>query len=139
MQLPAVKKQPIYGVPHASELSKLVTKSPAWEKLELFELTEIMRQKDDLKFIQALNNLAHGTVTQDDRDLLQTRVIKRKDMDKTVPKKCLRIFNTNKLVDDYNNECIRKNPGDLHQSMARDKIESAHLTKNQQGKLLQTF
>lgn len=65
-QLPAVRDQPIYGVPQSSEFAKFVTRSPAWDEFDLFELTEIMRQKDEKLFIEALNNIARGTVTQED-------------------------------------------------------------------------
>ena len=37
--------------------------SPLWSLFELFELTEIMRQKDDKTFAIALSNIAKGTMT----------------------------------------------------------------------------
>ena len=44
-----------------------------WNKFQIYELTEIMRQKDDLKFAQALNNLAVGATTEDDDNLFRSR------------------------------------------------------------------
>lgn len=44
-----------------------------WSLFKLFELTEIMRQKDDLKYATALNNLAIGCTTEDDDNLFKSR------------------------------------------------------------------
>ncbi|CAF1690134.1 unnamed protein product, partial [Adineta ricciae] len=40
--------------------------SPLWSLFELFELTEIVRQKDDKTFAIALSNIAKGTMTDED-------------------------------------------------------------------------
>ncbi len=39
----------------------------------MFELTEIMRQKDDLKFAEALGRLALGILTEDDINVFRSR------------------------------------------------------------------
>ena len=49
--------------------------SPLRSLFELFELTEIMRQKDDKLFAIALGNIARGTMTVDDIHLLKSRII----------------------------------------------------------------
>ena len=49
--------------------------SPLWSLFELFELTEIMRQKDDKTFAVALGNIAKGAMTVDDLNLLKSRVV----------------------------------------------------------------
>jgi hypothetical protein len=39
-----------------------------WQQnFTMFELTEIMRQKDDLKFAQLLNRLRHNEMTEEDK------------------------------------------------------------------------
>lgn len=58
-----------------------------------------MRQKDDLRFVHVLNNLSHGALTREDIELLESRVIKRQDIEKIVPLNCLRLFSINKEVD----------------------------------------
>ena len=47
--------------------------NPLWSLFELFELTEIMRQKDDKIFSIALSNIAKGMMTLEDTNLLKSR------------------------------------------------------------------
>lgn len=67
-QLPPVKDRFIFKTPAGNKLSDLIN-SPLWQEFEFFELTEVMRQKDDLHFVNALNNLATGQLGE--QDLLQ--------------------------------------------------------------------
>lgn len=120
-QLPPVMDRPIYKAPNTSELSDLVTPE-LWNMFEIFSLNKIMRQKDDLAFINALNNIANGKTTKEDRELFNTRVVKRNQIDSVVPKSCIRLFATNKAVDDYNAKCIAEQEGQLYTSIAVDKI-----------------
>ncbi|CAF4624005.1 unnamed protein product, partial [Rotaria magnacalcarata] len=46
--------------------------NPLWS---MFELTEIMRQKDDKSFAIALSNIAKGTMTLEDINLLKSRIV----------------------------------------------------------------
>ncbi len=48
-----------------------------WEMFNLFELDEIMRQKEDLSFAQALNNLANNCMTKSDIELFNSRCVKK--------------------------------------------------------------
>ena len=41
----------------------------------MVELTEIMRQKDNVLFAQALNNLAQNSITDADIDLFRNRIV----------------------------------------------------------------
>ena len=49
------------------------------EYFTMFELTEIMRQKDDEEFAMLLNRLRQGHHTQNDIDILQSRTISQED------------------------------------------------------------
>jgi hypothetical protein len=44
-----------------------------WSKFQLFELTEIMRQKDDLPYAEALGRLGKGQTTEEDAQMFRTR------------------------------------------------------------------
>jgi nucleoside-triphosphatase THEP1 len=70
-----------------------------WEIFQMFELTEVMRQKGDLKFINALNNMAKGTMTADDINLLRARQIS----DHMIPPSdAIRLFWTNLECNEFN-------------------------------------
>lgn len=51
-----------------------------WHQFKFFELTEIMRQRDDQAFAVALNNMSKGKMTASDIALLRTRVVNSKDV-----------------------------------------------------------
>ncbi|CAF1291957.1 unnamed protein product [Rotaria sordida] len=71
-----------------------------WSLFELFELTEIMRQKDDKTFAIALSNIAKGTMTAEDIHLLKSRIVSTENLD--MVEDTIRIFRSNAEVDSYN-------------------------------------
>ena len=71
---------------------------------ELFELTEIMRQKDDKAFTIALNNLPKGMMTLEDINLFKSRVVSTKELE--VVEDAIRIFRSNAEVDAYNTKVL---------------------------------
>ena len=77
-----------------------------------------MRQKGDKLFIQALNNLASGQMTEDDITLINSRSVK----ETSVPKNAIRLYYENRLVDLYNDQKIVEREGKLYQSEAKDYI-----------------
>ncbi len=56
------------------------------ENFEMYELVDIMRQKDDLYFAQFLNRLRRNELTNDDRLEIEKHIVQR-DME-NYPKKC---------------------------------------------------
>jgi nucleoside-triphosphatase THEP1 len=87
-----------------------------WEKFKMFELTEIMRQRDDLTFAQLLGRLAKGGLTLSDKHLISTRTFvddprNLKPGDKLLPeegKNCCRLNWLNNDVDAYNNKRMQE-------------------------------
>ncbi|XP_011313417.1 uncharacterized protein [Fopius arisanus] len=73
-QLPPVMYKAIYNAPTWRSLNAL-SDAILWEEFQFFELTEVMRQKNDKIFVNALNNLASGTMTADDIALIRTREV----------------------------------------------------------------
>ena len=63
------------------------------EYFSIFELTEIMRQKDDKYFAQLLNRLREGKQTQDEVTVLKSRILKSKPGEPNYPASLTRIFN----------------------------------------------
>ncbi|XP_051155189.1 ATP-dependent DNA helicase pif1-like [Leptopilina boulardi] len=92
-QLPPVMDRPIYSTPNTSDLC-ILANNPLWEEFKIFELTEIMRQKEDRTFIESLNNLANGTISTNDISLFSLRIFNESD----VPKQAIRLFAENKYV-----------------------------------------
>jgi nucleoside-triphosphatase THEP1 len=70
-----------------------------WELFQMFELTEVMRQKGDLDFINALNSMAKGSMT--DADI---KLIKSREVSKTVipPTDAIRLFWSNVECNEFN-------------------------------------
>ena len=116
-QLPPVMDSPVFKfVPN--EFSPLMDRNPLWDLFQFYELTEVMRQKEELRFIEVLNNLARGLTTADDINLINTRVVKPAD----VPVTAIRLFTTNKDVEEYNQIRIHQHTGKSYLSESRDYI-----------------
>ncbi|CAF1440251.1 unnamed protein product [Adineta ricciae] len=78
--------------------------SPLWSLFELFELTEIVRQKDDKTFAIALSNIAKGTMTDEDIHLLKSRIVSTESLE--IVEDSIRIFRSNAEVDAYNTKVL---------------------------------
>ena len=75
-----------------------------WDEFNLYELTEIMRQKDDFQFASLLNRIRNATFTSEDIAVLKKR-------DKTIhslnhPKDCLHVYSTNAKVNQHNESML---------------------------------
>jgi hypothetical protein len=71
-----------------------------WHVFKMAELTQIMRQKDDLAFTQLLNRVRTASHTDDDIRCIQSRTITPGD--ENYPSDALHIFPKNAPVDEYN-------------------------------------
>ena len=71
-----------------------------WHVFKMAELTQIMRQKDDLAFTQLLNRVRTASHTDDDIRCIQSRTITPGD--ENYPSDALHIFAENAPVDEYN-------------------------------------
>ena len=52
--------------PRVPKEGSLLAGQILWEKIQFYELTEIMRQKEDYIFAKASNNLSNGDMTQEE-------------------------------------------------------------------------
>ncbi|CAF1377822.1 unnamed protein product, partial [Rotaria sordida] len=78
--------------------------NPLWSLFQLFELTEIMRQKDDKIFAIALSNIAKGMMTLEDINLLKSRIVS--DENSEIMRDAVRVFRSNAEVDAYNTKVL---------------------------------
>ena len=69
----------------------------------LFELTEIMRQKDDKSFAELLNRLREGKQSDDDIAVLKQRLVSVGPENGNYPMNKTHLFSTSALVDAHNN------------------------------------
>ncbi|CAD6209869.1 GSCOCG00010855001-RA-CDS, partial [Cotesia congregata] len=104
---------------HTTDLYGDIIGNPLWNLFTSYELTEIMRQKNDVKFAKALNNLASGTLTKNDMSLFESRIVKANN---DIPEGAIYLFRTNDEVDCFNINIINK---DIHKKniIANDKIK----------------
>ena len=82
-----------------------------WKELfTMYELVDIMRQKDDLAFAQLLNRLRLNEMTEEDKQMLQTRVFDRDTGD--YPKDAVHLFARNFYVKKHNDNILSQLPGE---------------------------
>ena len=74
------------------------------EYFEMYELTEIMRQKDDQTFAELLNRLREGNHTVEDIEQLKARIISPTDAD--YPHDAPHLFRTNAEVRTFNSRAF---------------------------------
>ena len=78
------------------------------EHFKMYELVDIMRQRDDLEFARLLNRLHLKEMTEDDRTILQTRYIDCDTGD--YPKDALHLFAENVCVNEHNDHVLNQMP-----------------------------
>ena len=86
----------------------------------LFELTEIMRQKDDREFAELLNRLREGKHSEDDVAILKQRLLKVTPQEDNYPMNMTHLFTTNASVDAHNNALYTISKTDKAQVKAVD-------------------
>lgn len=116
-QLPPVVDSPVYKCP-SFDFSGLMTRNPLWDEFEIYELTKIMRQRDELDFINVLKGIALGTTTTNDINLISSRVVQVDE----VPENAIRLYSRNADVGEFNLYKIANHPGEEFISIARDSV-----------------
>ncbi|XP_031637004.1 uncharacterized protein LOC116349612 [Contarinia nasturtii] len=121
-QLPPVGDQKVFKPfrnPNNNRIGSLLGPvSVLWENFEYFELSQVMRQKDDINFVNALNHLVIGQMTANDIQLIKSREV----TDQNVPTDAIRLFWSNADVNFYNVKRIEQMTGDLIKHRALDNI-----------------
>ena len=97
-----------------------------WKELfTMYELVDIMRQKDDLDFAHLLNRPRLNEMTKEDKEKLQTRIVDRDSDD--YPKGALHLFAENKFVNEHNNKILSQMPGEKVVIPSHDSVVSANI------------
>jgi hypothetical protein len=98
-QLPPVGDSMIFQTTKRDEY-EIIAGPCRWRMFSIYELNEIMRQKDDLQFARALNNLANDKLNESDIALFNSRCFQENDI--SVPNSAIHLFPYNELVDKHN-------------------------------------
>ncbi|XP_066269843.1 uncharacterized protein [Branchiostoma lanceolatum] len=106
-QLQPVGQRHVFSEP-SSDYAKLHAKikGSLWvENFRMVELTESMRQKEDLDFANLLMRVRRAACTESDINILKSRVISKAD---PYPSEALHVFRNNKEADDHNLQHLTK-------------------------------
>ncbi|KAK7573658.1 hypothetical protein V9T40_004699 [Parthenolecanium corni] len=108
-----------------------------WRQIRAFELTDIMRQKDDYEFAKCLNNLARGNMTDADIKMLKSREFSTTRI--RLPEKGtgINLFVSNAEVKTYNN--IVLSTKENWSVKAIDDIKSTNVRHEDKNKLIAKF
>ena len=109
-QLPPIFKDPIYKV-DCSTIQAIIG-FELWRSFQMAELTEVMRQRDDIDFVDLLNQVRVGELDEEKEELLKSRFISKDSPD--YPADTTHIFAENKLVDAYNLKMLDRPPSQKH-------------------------
>ena len=94
-----------------------------WQKyFTMYELTQIMRQKDDKKYAELLNRLREGNHTKNDIASLKARLIKNLSKNEACPADITHMFITNASANGHNDNIFGKSRNDKSQIRAVDII-----------------
>ena len=106
-----------------------------WKELfKMYELVDIMRQKDDLAFAQLLNRLRLNEMTEEDKQKLQARVVDHETGD--YPKDALHLFAENSYVDQHNDTILSQLPGEKFTIPCHDIVVSSNIPAKRQQSLI---
>ncbi|XP_036347361.1 ATP-dependent DNA helicase PIF1-like, partial [Rhagoletis pomonella] len=97
-----------------------ITGTPLWDLFRFFELTEIMRQREDQAFAVALNNMSEGNMTSDDVELIKARETNFNE----IPNDCIHLFYSNADVSLYNTARLAKIATEEFISTAKDSVKA---------------
>lgn len=102
-QLPPVGDSVIYlPVSKDNNIHYIFDVNPLWEIFQLFELTEIMRQREDHQFASALQRYAARELSSSDIAMFQKRCYSQNNDLPEEAKSAIHLFETNLEVDEYN-------------------------------------
>ena len=109
-----------------------------WKELfSMYELVDIMRQKDDLAFAQLLNRLRLNEMTEEDKQKLQTRVFDRDTGD--YPKDAVHLFAENVYVKKHIDNILSQLPGEKVVIPCHDHVVSANIPAKECQRLINSL
>ena len=126
-QLAPVCGRFVFLPPSSAKLFHLAENS-LWRNFQLYEFDEIMRQKGDLEFCAALNNMAEGRMTEEDIKLIQSRQIGTIKQPITYS----RLFWTNEQCQAFNHYVHDQLPGKVVTCESYDRVQGEGTVKQKE-------
>ena len=109
-----------------------------WKDLfKMYELVDIMRQIDDLDFVHLLNRLRLNEMTDEDKNMLQTRIVERDTGD--YPKDALHLFAKNLYVNQHNDKILSQMQGEKVVIPCHDSVVSTNIPAKECQKLIKSL
>ena len=105
-QLRPVKDDFCFMPSNRNPLNVLAGRS-IWDYFKMFELTQIMRQREDTAFAEALNRLAVGSSTDEDITMFKSRLFTEENLPEEA-KNTVRLAWTNDEVEKYNMKRVQQ-------------------------------
>ncbi|XP_063951720.1 uncharacterized protein LOC135153231 [Lytechinus pictus] len=115
-QLQPVMDTWIFKNPTTTSSTEVLAPNVWTNNFELFELTDIMRQKEDVAYAALLNRMREGKQTKEDIKLLKGRIISKED--ENYPVDVTHLLYHNEAVDAHNKQ--------LHSSVANQAVLASH-------------
>lgn len=108
--------------PASNEPYSAICGTYLWDKFRYFELTEVMRQREDKDFAIALNNMAIGEMTNKDVTLIRSREMVG---DEVLPELTIHLFRSNDEVDAFNEKKLSEYKTERAVSLALDLVKGS--------------
>ena len=102
----------------------------------MYELKEIMRQRESKDFAELLNRLREGVHTDEDINVLTSRVIDPFSSD--YPHNAVHLFTNNDRVDAHNELTLKSSSDDIYEVRAKDRIVNS-ISEEAKSKVLKSF
>ena len=136
-QLKPVNGQWVF-LPHSQNYGPLATN--IWrDNVNMYELTEIMRQKDDKEYALILNRLREGKHTKADIEILQSRRLKETNPEHpSYPLKKPHAYATNPEVNNFNSRVYDRAPTEKYEVKAVD-VVVGDLSKSMKDRVMEHF
>ena len=104
------------------------------DHFKIYELVDIMRQKDDLKFAQLLNRLRLNELTEEDKDNLRKRVVDRNSGE--YPRDAVHLFAEKEGMYKHNKNVMNGIDGEEVDIPCHDTVASANISPKKARELI---
>ncbi|XP_075170221.1 uncharacterized protein LOC142242518 [Haematobia irritans] len=132
-QLPPVGDRWIFYSNSANPYGAIVG-GELWDRFTFYELTEIMRQREDLAFALALNRMSTGEMTDEDISIFKSRIV---NSTTDIPCNAIHLFWSNEEASNYNNAKLNQIQTEAFSSKAVDIVKSDSMSIEQKIRILQ--
>ena len=120
LQLPPVMGKPVYVTADGCDSLEKHLALNLWRMFQFAELTEVMRQRGDVKFIDLLNKIRVGNIDEGVQKQIRERFIEESDIN--YPKNALHMYAENYPTVKHNRKILDKLPSKTYTISAIDQI-----------------